>query len=495
MAHFLGIDIGGTVIKSGIYDERGREKAVASLNDAPVAGPVGWSERDMGAMWETVCATIRKALADGGVAPADVRGVGFSAHGKGLYAVDRDGAPVRNGVVSSDNRALPIVREWKSRGVVEAAYPYAFQQVWAGHPVSILAWLKQHEAGSYRRIHRILMAHDWIRYRLTGEFAAEITNISGSNLYRVDTGDYEPELFRLFGIEEMHSCVAPVIGSAECRAGISAEAAAKTGLPAGTPVYGGFFDVVSAAVCAGLADGNFINVVMGTWTIETWIAERIHAAAHPYVWGRYCIPGKYFVHEGSPTCASNLEWFARTLMPGVERPYQRCDEMVASLQKCETSVQFLPYLFSSNLGDNLSAGFYGLANAHGLPHLAQAVFEGICFSQHAHLERILALSGRKAVLRLTGGSARSRVWAQMVADIAQMPVEVMHVKESGCLGAAIAAAVGSGVHASFLDAMAAMCPAASRLAPDVSAATRYREKYAYFRELAATLNALPYVHS
>ena len=491
MAHFLGIDIGGTVIKSGIYDERGQEKAVASLNDTPLAGPVGWSERDMRAMWNTVCATIRKALADGNVAPASLRGVGFSAHGKGLYAVDRDGEPVRNGVISSDNRALPIVREWKSRGIDEAAYPYAFQQVWAGHPVSILAWLKEHETASYRRIHRILMAHDWIRYRLTGEFSAEITNISGSNLYQVDTGVYEPELFRLFGIEEMQACVAPVIGSAECRARISAKAAAETGLPEGTPVYGGFFDVVSAAVCAGLADERFINVVMGTWTIETWVTDRIHTAAHPYVWGRYCIPGRYFVHEGSPTSASNLEWFARTLMPGVERPYQRCDEMVASLGKGETGVQFLPYLFSSNLGDKLSGGFYGLANAHGLAHLTQAVYEGICFSQHAHLERILALSGRDKVLRLTGGPARSKVWTQMVADLAGMPVEVMHVKESGCLGAAIAAAVGSGVHASFLEAMAAMCPATSRLTPDASAAARYHEKYAYFRELAATLNTLP----
>ena len=491
MAHFLGVDIGGTVIKSGLYDERGSEKAVASLNDTAIAGPVGWSERDMRAMWKTVCATIQKVIADSGVAPSDIKGVSFSAHGKGLYAVDKNGEPVRNGIISSDNRALPIVREWKSRNVDKAAYPYAFQQVWAGHPVSILSWLKANEGDSYKRIHRILMAHDWVRYQLTGEFGAEITNISGSNLYNVDTGAYEPELFKLFGIDEMQECVAPVIGSTESRAGISSKAAAETGLLAGTPVYGGFFDVVSAAVCAGLADERFINVVMGTWTIETWIADNIPAAEHPYTWGRYCIPGKYFVHEGSPTSASNLEWLVRNFMADVAKPYQRCDEMVAALKKGETGVQFLPYLFSSNLGDNLSSGFYGLANAHGLPHLVQAVYEGICFSQHSHLERIIALSGRDRLLRLTGGPARSNAWMQMVADISEIPVEVMHVKESGCLGAAIAAAVGSGTYPSFLDAMAAMCPTGSRLEPDAAAAPRYREKYAYFRELAAKLDTLP----
>ena len=110
MAHFIGVDIGGTVIKSGLYDEHGKEKAVASLNDTPVAGPVGWSERDMRSMWQTVCATIRKVIADSGVAPSEIKGVSFSAHGKGLYAVDINGEPVRNGIISSDNRALPIVR-------------------------------------------------------------------------------------------------------------------------------------------------------------------------------------------------------------------------------------------------------------------------------------------------------------------------------------------------------------------------------------------------
>ena len=493
MAHFIGIDIGGTVIKSGLYDEAGREKAVAAKDDESIVLHVGWSERDMRNMWRTVCATVRQVLAESGVPASDVRGVSFSAHGKGLYAVDAEGEPVRNGTISSDNRAMPIVKHWKSDRLDEAAYPYGYQQVWPSHPVSLLAWLKQQEPDSYRRIHRVLMAHDWIRFKLTGEYAAEVTNISGSNLFNVNTGDYEPALFQLFGIEEMQARTAPVIGSAESRSGISAQAADETGLLPGTPVFGGFFDVVSAAVCAGLSGPERINVVMGTWTIETWISGHIPEANYPYAWGRYCIPGTYFVHEGSPTSASNLGWFVRNFMAGTSNPYQRCNELVASLKKGETGVQFLPYLFSSNLGDNLSGGFYGLANAHGISHLVQAVYEGICFSQHAHLERILELAGRDGVLRLTGGPAKSDVWMQMVADISEMPVEVIDVKESGCLGAAIAAAVGSGVYASFSEAMAAMCPSARRIEPDKAVSDRYREKYHQFRALAQTLNSLPAV--
>jgi L-xylulokinase len=334
------------------------------------------------------------------------------------------------------------------------------------------------------------MAHDWVRYKFTGAFGAEVTNISGSNLYNVGDGAYDPELFKLFGIDEMLGCMPPVLGSEQSLSGVSRAAAEETGLIEGTPVYGGFFDVVSAAVCAGLSDSSFINVVMGTWTIVTWTTDHIMTAEHPYIWGRYCIPGRFFVHEGSPTSAGNLEWFVRTFMAEAANPYERCNAMVESLGKAETDVQFLPYLFSSNLGDNLSAGFYGLANAHELSQVVQAVYEGVCFSQHVHLERIRALSGPGKTLRLTGGPTRSKVWMEMVADISEQPVEVMDVKESGCLGGAIAAAVGSGLYASFAEAMAAMCPAGTMVEPDPLPAPRYRAKYAAYRELAEHLDKL-----
>jgi L-xylulokinase len=319
-----------------------------------------------------------------------------------------------------------------------------------------------------------------------------VTNISGSNLYNVGKGDYDPELFALFGVDEMLGCMPPVQGSEQSLSGVSRAAAEETGLIEGTPVYGGFFDVVSAAVCAGLSDARFINVVMGTWTIVTWTTDHMETTnPHPYIWGRYCIPGRFFVHEGSPTSAGNLEWFVHTFMPDATNAYDRCNAMVESLGKGETNVQFLPYLFSSNLGDNLSACFYGLANAHGLNHVVQAVYEGICFSQHVHLERIRALSGPGRTLRLTGGPTRSKVWMQMVADISEQPLEVMDVKESGCLGGAIAAAVGSGVYPSFAEAMAAMCPVGTTVQPDPRAAPRYRAKYAAYRQLAEHLDKLP----
>lgn len=489
MPHFLGIDIGGSVIKSGLYDERGREKGVASTNDAAIAGRVGWSERDMNAMWRSVCETTRRVLAATGIPASDVAGINFSSHGKGLYLVDRDGAPLRNGILSSDNRAMPQVRAWKADGLPAKIHPLSYQQLWPSHPAPILAWLKQEEPETYGRIGHVLMAHDWIRYKMTGHLGCEVTNISGSNLFNVDRGDYDGELLRLFGIEDIRDRLPPPVGSLDAPGVLSAEAAEATGLRAGTPVFGGLFDVVSAAVCSGLADESRINVTMGTWTIVTWVSDHIPARDYPYTWGRYCVPGQYFVHEGSPTSAANLEWFVRTFLGGRADPYGYCNELLDGIPPLNSGILFLPYLFSSNLGDNLQGGFYGLANAYGLAEIVQAVFEGICFSQQVHLDRILDLAGRDRPLRLTGGPTRSRAWVQMVADLAGLPVEVVHVEQSGCLGAAISAAVGTGTHATFQDAMQAMCPKASLVEPNRALTSRYREKYERFRALAQAVDA------
>ena len=134
---------------------------------------------------------------------------------------------------------------------------------------------------------------------------------------------------------------------------------------------------------------------MGTWTIGTWATDRILKQADndwPYIWGRYCMRDRYFVQEGSPTSAGNLEWFVRTFLSGMPDCYHQADLMISSLPKASTGIQFPPYLFACNLGNDLSARLYGLANAHGLGEVLQAVYEGICFSQH-----VLSRADRQAV--------------------------------------------------------------------------------------------------
>ena len=172
MSHyFIGIDLGGTVTKAGIYTAEGREVTVAAQTLPLLSPQVGCCERDMNALWATTCLVIQRALAESHIAAEQIRGIGFSAHGKGLYLVDKSGKPVRNGIVSSDSRAQPLVASWKAQGVDRQAYPLSLQQLWPSHPAALLAWLKQHEPEDYARTGHILMAHVYIRYCLPDNLA------------------------------------------------------------------------------------------------------------------------------------------------------------------------------------------------------------------------------------------------------------------------------------------------------------------------------------
>ncbi|XBS69482.1 FGGY-family carbohydrate kinase [Acerihabitans sp. KWT182] len=458
MACFLGIDIGGTVTKAGLYSAEGNEVGVAERYAALLSPQPGFTERDMEELWQTVCLVIREALSVSRVDPGDILGVSFSSHGKGLYAIDGQGRPVRNGIISSDTRALALVRQWQEQGVDRLTYPRGLQQLWTAHPATLLRWLKINEPENYDRISAVLMVHDYVRYRLTGVIAAEVTNISGSNLYNQHSGEYDPQLMDDFGIGEVRHKTAPVVGSTQQTGTVTESAAQSCGLAVGTPVYGGLFDVVASAVCSGLCDDQVLSAVAGTWSIATCVTDGIIPADYPYVWGRYCVPGKYFVHEGSPTSAANLAWFMRHFCGDEKDPYRQFDQWVAERSGHDTELVFLPYLFGSNYSLNLAGGLVGMRSHHEKADIIYALYEGIVFSHLLHQDRILRLNPQVKRIRITGGPTHSAVWMQMFADAGNLPLDVINIKQSGCRAAALCAAVGRGYYADFAQAMAAAKP-------------------------------------
>ncbi len=485
MGYWLGLDCGGTFIKAGIYDQKGREKAIARLNlDVDSIHP-GWLERDLDQLWQNAAAVIHKALKSSGLDPSAICGVGVSAQGKGVYLLDRDHKPLRKGILSSDQRALDLVRGWQAEGMPAILYKDTLQTLWTGHPVSLLRWLKDNEPDTYQRIGAVLMAHDYLRFRLTGEIGCEVTNISESNLYNMHTETYDPALAARLGIEDIIEKMPRVVGSAEIVGTITAEAAALTGLAVGTPVVGGLFDVVSTALCAGIVDETRLNAVMGTWSVTTGVVPEIRKFDdYPFVHGRHAEPGSYIIHEASPTSGVNLDWVSRQLGGAQEKlDYAQINREVGALPQGTSSVFFLPFIFGSNAGLGMKGGFYGIQGIHTRAHLLQAVFEGVVFSHYTHLQRILRCFPRTAALRITGGPARSDVWMQIFADITNLPVELPQVEETGCLGAALAAAVGTGAFPNFPTAIRAVSPSLLVITPDYKNHNIYQEKFNRYHDL------------
>ncbi|CRE36241.1 FGGY-family carbohydrate kinase [Yersinia enterocolitica] len=495
MSHyFLGIDLGGTVTKAGIYTAEGREIAVTE-QALPVLSPqAGFCERDMEALWAVTCQVIHQTLnaahTAAGVSPEHIRGISFSAHGKGLYLVDKQGQPVRHGIVSSDSRAQALVSRWQKEGKAHQAYELSLQQLWPSHPAALLRWLKENEAENYHRSGYVLMAHDYIRYRLTGEFTTEETNISGSNLYNQYSGNFDPQLMKIFGIEEVAEKTAPIIGSAELAGYISQQAAQASGLKRGTPVFGGMFDVVGAALTSGLHDSHQLSAVAGTWSIATRVFEGVQPSDYPYVWGKYCIPGTYFVHEGSPTSASNLAWFVQQFLPNLPDSYQTLNQWAALGYEKSEDILFFPWLYGSNHSANLSGGLLGLSGHHTTQDIVYAIYQGIVFSHLLHQDKILALGDNTDCIRFTGGPTHSAIWMQIFCDASNLPLEIVDIQQSGCRAAALCAAVGSGYYSGFEQAIAASPPPITRLLPNAEKYSMLRARFEKFKRIAEALSSV-----
>ena len=487
MVYFLGIDLGGTVNKAGIYDTKGNEISICEHKAKLIASHEGFAERDMLDLYNSVCMVIKGAIAKANIKSDDILGVSFSSHGKGLYTIDKDGKPVINGILSSDTRSLDIVKHWIESGTADKAYPMGMQQIWTGHPVSILRWLYENDKEAYDKIDTIFMVHDYIRYMLTSVRAVEITNISGSNLYNINTSKFDTKLAHIFGVDDCVEKMPDIIGSTDLCGYITKKAAIDTNLKEGTKVFGGFFDVVAASIATGVIDDTALSATAGTWSIATTVHKNIKKAQHNYIWGNYCIKDLYFVHEGSPTSASNLEWWRNGILKDID--LDTCNAYVAEhIEKMEnTSLFYYPYLFGSNFKLGQNASLYGLQAHHTQKDIIYALYEGIVFSHLINQDKITKISDNIKTIKMAGGPTKSIPWMQMFASASDLEVEISPVSQIGCKAAAICAAVGSGFFKDFKEALSQTHQKGTIIEPNCKLHKYLRERYEKFLEINKSL--------
>ncbi|HRX58292.1 MAG TPA: FGGY-family carbohydrate kinase [Eubacteriales bacterium] len=496
MNYYIGLDNGGTTTKASVFDETGAEIATARAETKMLVPHPGYTERDMEEMWAANCRVLHEALALAKIDPANVRCVACCGHGKGLYLWGKNGKPVRPGIISTDNRAWEYPKRWEAQGIAERVFERSCQHILASQPVSLLAWLRDNEPGAIENTQYIFECKDYVRFRLTGEAFAERTDYSGANFVSLHTGEYDPELLRLFGLEDCRGKLPPLIFSTDIAGYVTAEAARMTGLAEGTPVAGGAFDIDACALALNVTDANNICMIAGTWSINEYLSKSVVTDGSVMMNSFSCLPGYFLIEECSPTSAGNLEWFIAALMPELKRQaketgnsvYDLINGWVAQTPPETFCPVFLPFLMASNVHPNAMGCFVGLSNYHTRAHLLRAVYEGVAFSHRYHFERLMASRAEKPkTIRLAGGAAKSAVWAQMFADVLKYPVEAVDVNETGALGCAIIGAVASGAYDSLPAAAAKMCKMSPSCLPDEKNAAVYEQKYRLYK---ATIEAL-----
>lgn len=492
MASLLGIDNGLTVTKAVIFDADGTQLAVARRRVPQSMPHPRFVERDMAGLWRATADAIREAIALSGRSAGDIKAVAATAHGDGLYLLDRDRRPLGPGILSLDSRAGGVIDRWSATSLFDDALALTGQVPHVSAPSALLAWLKESDPDRYGRIAHILSCKDWLRFCLTGAIGTDRTEASTS-FTDFRTQEFAPQAMRLFGLEELFEALPPVAHSAEIVGHVTAEAAEATGLARGTPVACGLHDVTASALGMGGHEVDTLAIVAGTYSINEVVSEQ------PRIDRRWLCrnaidAGQWNNMAISPASTANYDWFLDTFCRAEQAAADASDtsihealarEIDAALKKPST-ILFHPYLFGSPYGDGASGSFVGLHGWHDRGDMLKAVLEGIVFNHRAHVD---ALRDGFPVreIRLTGGGSRNPAFVQMFADALDAPVAVTSTDEAAAFGAALCAGAAVGLFASPQEGARQVGMEVHRFQPDPAASAASNERFSLFCRIAEAL--------
>ncbi|MCL2366383.1 MAG: carbohydrate kinase [Oscillospiraceae bacterium] len=486
---YIGLDNGGTLCKAVLFDKYGKELHSASEELVMLTPANGHTERDMEALWQANCRILKRIITESGVDPQSIKGIACAGHGKGLYLWGKNEQPAMNGIVSTDSRAWQYPEKWAIDGTADKVFDKTFQSILACQPVSLLCWLRDNRPDVYGNIKWIFEVKDYIRFRLTGEAYAELTDISGSNLLNLQTRQYDRALLKLYGLDDIWGSLPPLKRSFDPCGKITTEASELTGLEPGTVVAGGMFDIDACAIAMDITSDEHIAVIAGTWSINEYISKKPVLNKSVMMNSIYCMDDYYLVEECSPTSAGNQKWFMEMFMPDIQS-HSAFVALAESVKPGEQNLIFLPYIFGSNYNPQAKATVLGMDSSHTRNHLARAVLEGVCFCHKVHIEKLLLNREKTQAIRLAGGAAKSRLWVQLFADILELPIEIIETEELGALGAAMAAAVAAGAYADFPEAAQAMVKIKQRIEPNPDTFEVYRKKYDLYKCVSGALDGI-----
>ncbi len=497
--YLLGLDNGGTTVKAGLYDTNGNEIYTAKTFVTQIMPHDGWLERSAEQVWKANCQAVNDVLEGSGINSADILGVSITGYGNGAFFVGEDLNPsYENCILSGDVRAKEYIKNYLSTGVQDKIIGRTNQILWAGQTTPIMAWMRDNMPQVMQKTRHILMCKDFLRLRLTGEVAGEISDMSGISAMNQETRMVDPEILSEMGLEQYaHMLPQRILGSYEIGGHITAKAAEQTGLAQGTPVMGGLFDITSCAIATGVTDSSRLCMILGTWSINEYISKKPISSSDLFMTSLYCIDGYYMHTEGSTTSASNLQWFIDHFM-GEEKTamelvgknvFDACEDMIASVPYDDSTILFLPFLYGTNVNLDAKAGFIGISGRHTKAHMLRAVYEGIVFSHMYHVEKLQKFRSEPyEAIRISGGGAGSAEWVQMFCDALQLPIEIPAAKELGTMGVAMCCAVGAGLFDNLEQAAEVFAKVKKTYTPNPARAEYYRKKYELYKGVITALD-------
>jgi len=452
----MGIDIGTSGCKTLVIDDQGTV-VERELEENPLFTPhPGWSEQNPEDWWQAVKTTIQRVLKrfDG---VDDIKAIGLSGQMHGLVALDKDGAVLRPSILWNDQRTGKQCQHIHNKaGGIEGLLKLTNNRMLPGYTGGKILWVREHEPQLYKKIRRILNPKDYIRLRLTGEYATEVSDASGTGLFNVRERDWSYRLLDLLDIPK--DWLPRCYESPEVSGQVTGNVASQLGLPAGLPVVGGGGDAVVQTTGTGLVEPGILGTTIGTAGNVTMALDRYHDNPGGKL-QVFCntMPNKWHTMGVTLAAGGSLRWF-RDVLGGTEREmaqwtgedvYEILGREAARAEPGSEGLLFLPYLIGERCphADPQARGaLVGLTLRHNRCHILRSVFEGVIFSLRDVTELIKEMGIAITQIRTSGGGALSDLWRQIHADVFNSEVvTVSGSGEGGAYGAALVAGAGLGI--------------------------------------------------
>ncbi|MBL8817419.1 MAG: xylulokinase [Planctomyces sp.] len=498
MAVYLGIDIGTSGTKTLAIREDGQILASAT-EEYPLYSPKpGWSEQDPADWWKASVRSVQRVLKAGKIKAADVKGIGLSGQMHGSVFLDKSGKVIRNALLWNDQRTAEECQQIEQlAGGRRALIDMVANPALTGFTAPKVLWLRNREPKNFDKTVKVLLPKDYVRYRMTGEFATEVSDASGTLLLDVVHRCWSAPLL---GKLQLDSSLLPVVHESEDVSGRLTESVAREmGLLPGTPVVGGGGDQAASAIGNGIVRRGVVSATMGTSGVVFAHSDdvqvdpdgRLHTFCH-------AVRGKWHVMGCVLSAGGSLQWFRNQLCaPEIAQakkqkvdPYELITAQADAAPAGSEGLFFLPYLTGErtpHADPHARACWIGLSLRHNKGHMARAVMEGATYAMRDTLEIIRSMSIPVQEIRLSGGGARSAFWRQLQADIYGKAVCTINAEEGPAYGVALLAAAGTGAYKNVVEACRATISVVSKTPNKPTQTKFYNQAYPLYQKLYRSL--------
>ncbi len=489
---FLGMDVGTTGVKVLLVNGQGNVLG-QETSEYPLLQPQPlWAEQNPADWWSAAITALNK-VSHRHPLKGRLVAIGLTGQMHGSVFLDRKGEVIRPAILWCDQRTGDQVRKIEETVGKERLNQITGNPVFTGFTAPKILWLRQNEPDAYQKIAKILLPKDYLRFKLTGEFASDVTDNSGTSMFDVSQRRWSLEILEALRIKQ--EWLAPVFESSEVVGKVERTAASLTGVPEGTPVVAGAGDQAASGVGNGVVSPGIISSTIGTSGVIFAFSEkvlkdpagRIHFMCH-------AVPGKWHLMGVCLSSGGSLRWFRDNFcqeeIVQAKREGRDPYEIIAEEAKgvppgCEGLI-FLPYLTGERTphADPLArAVFFGATSRHTKKHFLRAVMEGVVFGLRDSIEAMKRLGLEIEEVRASGGGARSDLWCQIQADIFHQTIFRTENPDTTSLGAAILAACGVGYFKTVPEACRVMVKIREKFLPDPKNSQVYDCIYQVFGNL------------